>query len=695
MKIYTLFISLAILCFILPCSIMGQENDDKYLWLEEVEGEEALKWVKEKNENTIEVLQNHPEFQEINEKILAILNSKERIAYPSILGEYIYNFWQDDKNARGLLRRTSLTEYLKDSPEWETVLDIDLLCEQEGEKWAFKGASILYPKFDICMLKLSRGGSDAIVMREFDLEKKTFVKDGFYVPQAKGDAAWIDKNTLIVTTDFGEGTLTTSGYPRIAKIWKRGTPLKEAKTLFEGKEKDVGVWGSVQNTPERRYVTISREITFYTSNLFVMENDKLIKLEIPDDANFNGFFKNQLLLQLRSDWIIKGKTYKQGALIGIDYDKFLGGDRNFEVIFQPDERSSLESVSKTKDLLLINKITNVKSELYKYSLKGGKWINEKVKAPDYGTITIDAVDLFSDQYFFRYENYLKPGSLYYVSRDGKEMRKVKSLPDFFNSSKYEVKQVEVASKDGTQIPYFIISSRETRLDGTNPTLLYGYGGFEVSLRPGYLATVGPSWLDRGGIYVVANIRGGGEFGPKWHQSALKENRQRAYDDFISVSEDLIERKITSQKHLGIMGGSNGGLLVGVAFTQRPDLYNAVVCSVPLLDMKRYNKLLAGASWMGEYGDPDIPEEWEYIKKYSPFQNVTESKKYPEVFFTTTTRDDRVHPGHARKMAAKMEKQNHEFYYFENTEGGHGTGVTNEQRAFMTSLEFAYLLKMLK
>ena len=695
MKISTLIISLLILCIILPCSVMGREKEDKYLWLEQIESKKALNWVRAENKKTTEILQNYPGFKKINEKILDIFNSKERIAYPSILGKYIYNFWQDDKNKRGLLRRTSLTEYLKDSPEWETVLDLDLLCEQEGEKWALKGISVLYPEFDRCMLMLSRGGSDAVVMREFDLDKKAFVKGGFYVPQAKGDASWIDKNNLLISTDFGEGTLTNSGYPRIAKIWKRGTPLKDAKTVFEGKEKDIGVWGSVQNTPERQYVTITRAITFYTSNVFVMENNKLIKLEIPDDSIFNGFFKNQMLVQLRTDWIINGQTYKQGALIGIDYTKFLDGDRNFEVIFQPGERSSLESVAKTKNLLLVNENTNVHSELYKYFFKDGKWTSEKVNAPDYGTITIDATDFFSDQYFFRYENFLIPSSLYYVSRDGEEMRKVKNLPDFFDSSKYEVKQLEAASKDGTQIPYFMVFSKETTFGGTNPTLLYGYGGFEISLRPEYLATIGPTWLERGGIYVVANIRGGGEFGPKWHQAALKENRQRAFDDFFAVSGDLIKRKVTSPRHLGIMGGSNGGLLVGVAFTQRPDLYNAVVCSNPLLDMKRYSKLLAGASWMGEYGNPDIPEEWAYIKKYSPYQNLSESKKYPKVFFTTTTRDDRVHPGHARKMAAKMEEQHHEFFYYENTEGGHGAGVTNEQRAFMSSLEFAYLLKMLK
>ncbi len=681
--------------FIVSSALIGQEQKDPYLWLEEVEGEKALEWVKAENKTTVETLQKQPEFQEIHKKILNILNSKARIAYPSIRGKYVYNFWKDDKNERGLWRRTSIAEYLKKTPEWETVMDLDALCLKEGKKWAYKDASYLFPEYHRALVSLSRGGGDAVVIREFDLQKKTFIEDGFTVPEAKGEAAWIDQNTVVISTDFGEGTMTTSGYPRFVKIWKRGTPLSEAKTLFQGKENDVGSFGGVINTPERQYVVVTRVITFFTFNTFVMEKDDLVKIEIPEDAQFDGFFKNQMLVELKSDWNIAGKTYRQGALISIDYRKFLRGNRNFQVLFEPEERSSLISVSNTEDFILVNQLTDVRSELYKHILKDDTWITEKVNAPDYGTITVISADDFSNQYFFEYENFLEPSSLYYVSPDGEKMEKVKSLPDFFNSGDFEVKQFEAISKDSTRIPYFVVLSKETQFDGSNPTLLYGYGGFEVSEQPYYSATVGTAWLEKGGVYVLANIRGGGEFGPKWHQAALKENRQKAYDDFIAVSEDLIQRKITTTQHLGIMGGSNGGLLVGVAFTQRPDLYSAVVCAAPLLDMQRYNKLLAGASWMAEYGDPDIPEEWEYIKKYSPYHNLEASKKYPKVLFTTTTRDDRVHPGHARKMAAKMEDQGHEFFYFENTEGGHGAGVTNEQRALMLSLEYVYLLKMLK
>lgn len=674
--------------------VYAEEQEDSYLWLEEIEGKKALEWVHAHNERTTGTLKSHPEFNKINRKIIEILNSKDRIAYPSIRGEYVYNFWQDAANERGILRRALLTDYIGNTPQWETVLDLDCLSKEEDEKWAFKGASFLYPEFERCMLRLSRGGSDAVVIREFDLLKKEFVKTGFSLPEAKGYVSWIDKDTLIASTNFGKGSTTTSGYPRIIKVWKRGTPLSEAKILYEGEDTNVAVSGYIDHTPERQYIIVSREMTFYTSRIFILEQDRLIKLDIPEDSQFHGFFRNRMLIELKSDWAIDEKTYNQGSLISIEYDKFLRGDRNFRVIFEPDSLSSLAEISKTAKGLLINRLTNVSSELYEYTLNNNEWISRKIGIPDYGAVSIISNDEFSGRYFISYENFLTPVSLFFAD-DDKKLIKIKSLPNFFNSDGFEVMQMEAMSTDNTKIPYFVVIPKDTRLDGSNPTLLYGYGGFEISMQPGYSATIGSSWLEKGGVYALANIRGGGEFGPKWHRAALKENRQRSFDDFIAVSEDLIKRKITSPNHLGIMGGSNGGLLVGAAFTQRPDLYNAAVCSVPLLDMKRYNKLLAGASWMAEYGNPDMPEEWQYIKKYSPFHNISAAERYPKVFFTTTTRDDRVHPGHARKMAAKMEDLGHDFFYFENTEGGHGAGVTNEQRAFMTSLEFTYLLMMLR
>ena len=683
-----------IILFCLPKSLNAQEVDDPYLWLEEIDDAKALDWVKAQNNATLAILEKYSAFQEINAKNYEIYNSKDRIASPNICGNYIYNFWQDEKNERGIWRRITLNEYLKESPNWEVILDIDTLSKAENEKWVFHGASFLYPNFDRCIISLSRGGGDADIKREIDLTTKQFVKDGFYLPEAKSETSWKDENTLYVMTKYGEGSLTESGYPRIAKIWKRGTPLSEAKTIFEGEVKDVSVSAYTIYTPERNYDFVQRDITFYTRTFYAIENGKLIKLDIQDDAQFDGIFKNQVLLELKSDWNAGGKVYPQGALISIEYDELLKGARNFDIIWKPGERSSIVSVSNTKNSLLINQLNNVRSELYKYSLKDGKWFNEKVGAPDYGTIDISSTDNLSDKYFFTYTGFLVPTSLYFVS-DNTKIQKVKSLPEYFDGNKYKVQQFEATSKDGTHIPYFLIHKKEIKLDGSNPTLLHAYGGFEISLLPYYSGILGTAWLERSGVYAYANLRGGGEFGPKWHLSAIKENRQKVNEDMIAISEDLIARKITLAQHLGIQGESNGGLLVGSVFTQRPDLYGAVVCQVPLLDMKRYNKLLAGASWMGEYGNPDILNEWAYIGKYSPYQNISADKKYPKILLMTSTRDDRVHPGHARKMAAKLESMKIPFYYYENTEGGHSAGITNKQKAFENALAYSYLLMQLK
>jgi prolyl oligopeptidase len=672
----------------------GQDNVDPYLWLEDIGGEKAMSWVKEKNEATLAVLKAQPTFEPTYQKALEILNSDKRIAYPGFQGDYVYNFWQDEKNERGLWRRTTPAEYLKPSPPWEVLLDIDKLSKEEGEPWVYKGAVGLYPDYMLYLVSLSRGGGDAVVVREFDAAAKQFVKDGFSLPEAKGSVSWKDRDTIYVQTDFGPGTLTESGYPRVTKLWKRGAPLSEARTVFEGETADVEVASYVINTPERQYDVTQRGITFYTSHTYVIEAGQPIKLEIPDDSNFGGFFKNQLLVRLRSDWTVGPQTYRQGSLISIDYDKYLKGSRTFDVIIEPNERSNVVSHSTTRNILLVDMLNNVKSELYEFRLKEGHWEKQRVNAPKLGTLSIGSTDEKSDRYFFTYQGFLSPTSLYY-SPDGRDLQKVKSLPEFFNTDGLEVKQLEAVSKDGTRIPYFLVQSNAAKADGSNPTLLYGYGGFEIPELPSYSATVGAAWLEKGGVYALANIRGGGEFGPRWHLCALKENRQRCYDDFIAVAEDLVQRKITSPAHLGIMGGSNGGLLMGATFTQRPDLFNAVVCQVPLLDMKRYNKLLAGASWMAEYGNPDIAEQWAYISRYSPYHNLSPDKKYPQVFFCTSTKDDRVHPGHARKMAAKMEGMGDKVYYYENTEGGHAAVATNRQQALRTALSFSYLWMQLK
>ena len=679
---------------LVPAFIFAQEKEDPFLWLEDVEGSKAMEWVKAQDTITVNALKKYPEFQNLFENNLKILNSKERIAYPSIVGKYIYNFWQDSTNERGLWRRTSLEEYENASPKWETVIDIDSLSKADGVNWVYGGADYLYPDYNLCLVNLSRGGSDATVVKEFDLRTKKFVEGGFELSEAKNEVTWIDKDHLFVSTDFGEGSMTTSGYPRVVKEWTRNTPLSDAKTIFEGESSDVSVGGYVIDTPEKSYRFVYKGITTFTSYHYTIVNGSLVKLDLPDDIRFDGIFKNQMLLQLKSDWNVGGNVYHQSDFISIDYDEFLNGSRDFTVIYSPGPRESVASVRNTKDFLLVSKLNNVRSELYKYVFDKNSWTGKKIDAPDYGSIGIVSTSDFTDRFFFTYTNFLNPSTLYLYEEDG-TIKKVKSLPQFFNADKFEVKQNEAVSKDGTKIPYFIVFSKDIKYDGNTPTLQYAYGGFEVSMRPYYSATLGTEWLSEGGVYVLANIRGGGEFGPQWHLSVIKQNRQKAYEDMIAVSEDLIKRKVTSPKHLGIMGGSNGGLLMGVMITQRPDLYNAVVCQSPLLDMKRYNKLLAGASWMGEYGNPDVPEEWEYIKKYSPYQNVSKDKTYPPILFTTSTRDDRVHPGHARKMAALMETFGAPVYFYEYTEGGHSAGVTNKEVAFESALTFSFLWMNLK
>jgi len=687
---------LFLLSIVVSCLFAGSafSQEDAYQWLEEVDGDKALKWVEEQNKATLDVLMKRDTYQPIYDKSLEIYNSADRIPTPTIMGKYVYNFWQDQNHERGIWRRTDKDSYLAGTAKWETLLDLDAMYAEDNIKWVYKGATGLYPDYKRFILSLSKGGGDAVIRREFDVETKSFVEGGFEMPEAKGGASWIDENTLLIASDFGEGTLTTSGYPRQVKIWKRGTSLESATMIFEGNESDVGTWGATINKPNRTYTAIVQATTFYTSKKYVYENDELIEMPIPDDADLNEILGDQVIIELKSDWEVNGETFPQGAVVSATYDKLLKKEYDIKVVYVPDQISSVTSIQATRNKLIVNALTNVKSILYAYTFENGAWVAEKMDAPDYGTIRLGSADDLSDQFFFFYQNFLTPSSLYLADAEKKSMQVVKSLPAFFDGEKYEVAQYEATSKDGTKVPFFVVGPKNMDLNSANPTLLYAYGGFEVPMLPFYSGTFGNNWLENGGVFVLANIRGGGEFGPRWHQAGLKANRQRVYDDFHAVAENLVERKITSSRNLGIMGGSNGGLLVGVAFTQRPDLYNAVICAVPLLDMQRFNKLLAGASWMGEYGDPDKPEEWEFIKKYSPYHNLRKDTEYPEVFFTTSTRDDRVHPGHARKMVAKMMDMGHKVYYYENTEGGHAGSSTNAQRAKVAGLQFSYLLMKL-
>ena len=673
--------------------------DDPYLWLEEVEGERALEWVHARNKECFDELEADERYGKFLSQAEKILNAKDRIPYGSIRGKYVYNFWQDAEHVRGIMRRTTPESYRLAKPEWETVLDIDALAKAEDENWVYKGTAWLAPDYERCLIKLSRGGTDASVHREFDMVAKRFVEGGFALPEAKSGVTWLERDTLLVGTDWGEGSLTESGYPRVAKRWKRGTPLAKATTIFEGRHEDIGIWPRVMDSGEDTIALVDQSLTFFTGAYHVIGPDgKLTSLPLQESADLAGFYAGRLLFTLREAWEVDGQTHAQGALLAINAAVFQATGKlpSIETIYMPDERTSIEGVTVSRSGLYVTLLQNVKGRILRFSVnpQSGQWSSKPVPLPENGTVSISAAGPHSDTIFVNYEDHVTPDRLSEFDADANKFSTLKSLAARFDAGELEVHQHMAKSADGTEVPYFVIHRKGLKPDGSTPTILYGYGGFEISLKPSYSATIGKLWLERGGAYAVANIRGGGEFGPRWHKAALKTERQRAYDDFIAVGEDLAKRGITSPKHLGISGGSNGGLLVGAIFTQRPDLLNAVVCRVPLLDMIRYTKLLAGASWAAEYGDPEDPKMREAILRYSPYQNVFPDKKYPKVFIETSTKDDRVHPGHARKMVARMREQGHEVLYYENTEGGHAAGANLKQHARRYALEYVYFSRQL-
>jgi prolyl oligopeptidase len=667
---------------------------DPHQWLEDVTGDKQLGWVKAQNAVSQGELEATPGFEALRLRLLAIYDSKDKIPGVGAQGKWLYNFWKDEKNPRGLWRRTTLAEYKKKAPTWDVVLDLDALGKAEGENWVWHGAQCLHPDYEKCLVSLSRGGADADVVREFNAKTKTWVEGGFFLPEAKNSVAWVDENTITLGSDFGPGSMTDSGYPRLVKEWKRGTPLAEARTIFEGKQTDVSAWGGREFDHGRVRDWVGRSPSFFTNEMFLRDGDKLTRIEKPDDASASTW-DDQILVSLRSAWTIGDKTWPSGALLVMPLADFLAGKRDFTMLYEPRPNTSLDGYTGTKTAILVTELEDVKHRVYLHQKTRTGWKRTQVKTPEVGSFGVGAYDADkNDDYWFTETGFTTPTTLSLGNIKRATRTKLKQNPVFFDATGLEASQHFATSRDGTKVPYFQVSKKKLVLDGNNPTILNGYGGFEISLTPSYSGTTGAAWLERGGVMVMANIRGGGEYGPEWHKAALKHNRQRAYDDFIAIAEDLVARKVTSPAKLGAIGGSNGGLLMGVMLTQRPDLFGAIVCQVPLLDMKRYHKLLAGASWMEEYGDPEQAEDWAVLAKYSPYQNVHAGKKYPRTLFTSSTRDDRVHPGHARKMVARMLEQNHDVIYYENIEGGHGGAANNEQAAFMDALEYTFFAKSL-
>ncbi len=693
MKNTTRFLSvLHIVAGILLIPVTSMAQDDPFLWLEEVEGEKSLEWVKDQNSKTLAYFADIPEYEQTLSEAYDILTDEKKLVYPEIHQDDVYNFWQDANHSRGILRKQPVNSYVAGKSDWEVVLDIDKLTEESGIPWVYKYVDFAGPESNRCILILSEGGTDASHLREFDIAEKRFVKDGFNVPSAKSNFEWINENEIYIATDFGEGSLTKSGYPRIIKRWERGTPLSEAELVFEASEEDMIVAASVLHDKDNIYEFIHRYIDFYNQEVFLLLDNELRKLPLPDDFDFT-ILDGNMVLHLLSDWTIGKATFKSGDVVSVPVQDLLTDSPSVEYLFQAGDRVSVESVGRAGDRIYMLTLNNIKSELSFFNHADGQWNSKKAELPAQGAISMIFSSPFQPLYAVTYSSFNQPATLYLGNSTQTVPSEVMRQTDYFDASGILVDQYEVTSADGTKIPYFINRPKDMEFNGNNPVMILGYGGFNISETPYYSATIGKFWLEKGGVFVLANIRGGGEFGPSWHEAAIKENKQKSYDDFIAVAEDLIDRKITSPEHLGIYGGSNGGLLVGAVMVQRPDLYGAVACFVPLLDMKRYSHLLSGNSWIAEYGDPDKPEEWAYISKYSPYQNV-KAGEYPAVLFLTSTRDDRVHPGHARKMTAKMLDQGHDVMLFENTEGGHGASYTPEETARTIAMYYSFFRKEL-
>ena len=685
----------------MPSHYRDDENggmaQDPYLWLENIDDEDALAWVRERNDATIARFDGE-EFQRMRTEALEILDTDTRIPYVRRRGDYLYNYWRDAANPRGLWRRTTLDSYRTDNPDWDVVLDLDELARAEGENWVWAGADVIEPDHTLALISLSRGGSDATVVREFDMGTRDFVPGGFELPEAKSRVGWEDHDTLLVGTDFGPGSLTESGYPRIVKRWRRGQPLATAETLFTGAVDDVLVSAGTDRTPGYERTLISRAIDFYNDETYQLRSDRspsaeptggeLVRIDAPTDAKVS-VHRDWLLIELRTDWHTGTADYKAGSLLAADYERFLAGTAELSVVFAPDARTCLHQYSWTRDRLVMVTLADVASRVE--VVTPGSWTRTPVPGIEERTNTvIVAIDDTGDEVFLDSSGFLTPSTLLHGSVGGR-MESIKRAPEFFDATGLTVAQHFATSDDGTKVPYFVVGRPDS---GPSPTLLGGYGGFEVAQTPGYGGVLGRLWLSRGGTYVMANIRGGGEYGPGWHTQAMRAGRHKVAEDFAAVARDLVDRGITTPAQLGAQGGSNGGLLMGIMLTKYPELFGALVCQVPLLDMKRFHLLLAGASWVAEYGDPDDPEDWAFISQYSPYQNISAEKRYPPVLITTSTRDDRVHPGHARKMTAALESAGHEVCYYENIEGGHAGAADNAQMAFKSALAFSFLDRML-
>lgn len=677
--------------------VPGPEQDP-YIFLEQARSPEALDWVAKENERTLAAFEADPRYAQLKAEALAIFDSNDRIPFVSFRPDGLYNFWQDKANPKGVLRRTTLESYRTANPKWEVVLDVDALAKAEGKEWVYQGSTCLPPAETRCMIALSDGGEDATIMREFDMVTKRFVEGGFVLDQkSQGGVEWVDENTLLVSRNFGPGTLTESEYPFTTREWKRGTPLAEAKEIFRGDAKDVSSGATLlRDNKGTIHARIAyRGISFHERLWYVWKDGQWLQLDLPTKANPVGIVDGHMLFSPDVDWTVGTQTFPADSLVAVDLAAWKKNPNGAgkSLVWAPGYRQTKQGSTVTAGGLYVAMLDNVVGKVLKFNFAGGKWSSTQVDLPDNATIGIAASSDDTDQIMYTVSGFLAPTTLYYT--DGKAAPVVlKTSPSYFDPAGATVEQYEAVSKDGTRIPYFIVKPKGMKADGSTATLLTGYGGFQVPRLPAYLGSTGKLWVEKGGAYVLANLRGGGEFGPQWHQTAIRENKQRTWDDFIAVGEDLVKRGFTKPEHLGIQGGSQGGLLVGTAFTQRPDLFGAAIVQIPLFDMLRYHLIGRGASWIGEYGDPRIPEQRAWIEGYTPYQKIVAGVDYPSPFLWASTADDRTHPAHARKGAAKLKALGQPYYYFEDTTGGHSGGVDNDQRAKLQALQFIYLMQRL-
>jgi prolyl oligopeptidase len=673
---------------------------DPYVWLEDVNGSRSMEWVKAENARSAKVLEADPRFADFKAEALKVLESPDRLAIPVFRNGTVYNTWQDAQHVRGIVRKTTLSDYLNPQPNWQTVIDYDALAKADNEKWVQHGLNCLYPNDNLCLAGLSAGGEDADTLREFDLRTGKFVEGGFVLPKSKQRVSWFDKDTLLVARDWGAGTMTTSGYPFVVKLWKRGQPLDQAKEVYRGKETDeAAAAGVLWDAQGHHAAIVERRPDFFTSEVSLLQPDGVKRIALPGKSQIEGLLDGQIIVSLNEAWKPEGsdKSLDQGSVVALELSAVEKDPTHLKpaIVFTPTAEEFEQEVSFTRNHLLLTTLDHVQGRAYEYSRsKSGAWTRKKLDVPENQTVGIVTTNESDDKFFLALTGFLTPSSLMLGDAATGDLKVVKTLPAQFDASKDVVEQLEATSKDGTKVPYFVVHAKEIKYDGSNPTLLTAYGGFQVSETPRYSGLTGKLWLEHGGVYALANIRGGGEFGPAWHEAGLKTHRQRIYDDFAAVGQDLVTRKITSTRRLGIMGGSNGGLLMGVEFNQHPEMWNAVVIQVPLLDMLGFEHIAAGASWVGEYGSVSVPEERAFLASISPYNNLRADENYPEPLIFTTTKDDRVGPVHARKFAARMEEFHKPFYYDEIIEGGHAAGADLKEQARTWAEMYTYLSKKL-